>query len=100
MSGLVQQLGPKGRRLALAIAQLLILAACTCLFWGTWRQHEINATTTAPITGLSMIWVFGVAYPTALGIAALSLHTLWRLASGRIGEAELGVQAPHGEAGT
>jgi TRAP-type C4-dicarboxylate transport system permease small subunit len=100
MSGLVQQLGPKGRRLALAITQLLILAACTCLFWGTWRQHEINATTTAPITGLSMIWVFGVAYPTALGIAALSLHTLWRLASGRIGEAELGVQAPHGEAGT
>jgi TRAP-type C4-dicarboxylate transport system permease small subunit len=24
------------------------------LFWGTWRQHEINASTTAPATGMSM----------------------------------------------
>jgi len=59
------------------------------MFWGTWVQHEINATTGAPVTGLSMIWVFGVLYLTSLSIAAMALRTLARIVTGRITDAEL-----------
>lgn len=100
MDGVVQRLGPRGRRVALAITQVLILTACVTLFWGTWRQHEINATTKASITGLSMIWVFGVAYLTSGGIALMCLHTLWRLVAGRVSDADLRALGPHGETDT
>ena len=60
------------------------------LFWGTWRQHEVNATTMAPVTGMSMIWVFGIGYVTSVGDRRVhALHKLWRIATGRIADDEL-----------
>ena len=45
------------------------------LFWGTWRQHEINASTTAPVTGMSMIWIFGLGYLCSVCIGLHALDT-------------------------
>jgi TRAP-type C4-dicarboxylate transport system permease small subunit len=75
---------------------------CAMLFWGTWRQHDVNATTMAPVTGLSMIWVFGVGYLTSLCIGVHAVHKLWRIACGGLRDDELvGVsdseEIPHGE---
>ena len=89
MDNVVERLSRRGKLACLAASQVLILACCAILVWGTWRQHEVNATNAAPVTGLSMIWVFGVAYVTSLGIGALALHKLWRAATGRLGDAEL-----------
>ncbi|HKW84633.1 MAG TPA: TRAP transporter small permease [Burkholderiaceae bacterium] len=89
MDNFVSKLERRGKLVCLAICQALILLCCAMLFWGTWRQHEVNATTLAPVTGLSMIWVFGVGYVTSVGIALLALHKLWRIASGRIADDEL-----------
>ncbi len=89
MDALVAKLPRPGKLVCLTIAQSLILLCCAMLFWGTWRQHEVNATTMAPVTGLSMIWVFGVGYLTSVAIAIQALHTLFRVASGRIHDHEL-----------
>jgi len=89
MDALVSKLPRTGKVVCLAVCQGLILLCCVMLFWGTWRQHEVNATTMAPVTGLSMIWVFGVAYVTSAAIAVHSVHKLWRIASGRIADDEL-----------
>ena len=89
MDGFVSQLARRGKLVCLTLCQGLILLCCGMLFWGTWRQHEINATNMAPVTGLSMIWVFGMGYLTSLAIGVMALHKLWRIASGRITEAEL-----------
>ena len=97
MDSLIERLGPKARRVALGVTQLLILGACAMMVWGTWRQHEINATTIAPITRLPLIWVFGVAYLTGTAIAFISAHTLWRLLSGRMSDAEIAALGPRGE---
>ena len=59
---------------------MLILGCCAILFWGTWRQHEINATMRAPVTGLPMIWVFGLGYVCSLCIGLHALGQLWRIA--------------------
>ena len=40
-------------------------------------------------TCLSLIWLFGLGYVCSVWIGVLSLHKLWRIASGRIGDAEL-----------
>jgi len=103
MDNIVSKLSRRGKLLCLALCQGLILLSCAMLFWGTWRQHEVNATTVAPVTGLSMIWVFGVGYLTSGAIAMHALHKLWRIASGRITEHELieiseSEEMPHGGA--
>ena len=86
---LVARLPRGGRIVCLVVCELLTLLVCAMLFWGTWRQHEINATNAAPITGIPMSWIFGLGYFTALGIAAHSLSRLWRVARGRLADDEL-----------
>jgi len=84
MDSLVSKLQRRGKLVCLAASQVLIIGCCVMLAWGTWRQHEVNATNMAPVTGLSMIWVFGVGYLTAVAIGLQSLTKLVRIASGRI----------------
>ena len=100
MDNFVSGLSRRGKLICLALCQGLVLLCCAMMFLGTWNQHEINATTAAPVTGLSMIWVFGVAYVTSVAIALMALHTLWRIATGRIADDELiaiseSEEAPH-----
>ena len=89
MDNVVSKLSRRGKLVCLTISQGLILLCCGMLFWGTWRQHEVNATNMAPVTGLSMIWIFGVGYLTSAAIAVHALHKLWRIASGQIRDDEL-----------
>lgn len=89
MDTVVARLGPAGKLACLVASELIVLVCCAMVFWGTWRQHEVNATTAAAVTGLSMIWVFGVGYVTSAGIGLMALHTLWRAATGRLRDDEL-----------
>ncbi|MBW0170474.1 MAG: TRAP transporter small permease [Hydrogenophaga sp.] len=85
----VTALPRSGRVACLVVSELLILACCAMFFWGTWRQHEVNATTAAQVTGMSMIWVFGMGYFTSVGIALVTLRKLWLLATGRLSDDQL-----------
>jgi len=85
----VSRLSRRGKLVCAALCQLMILLCCGMLFYGTWVQHEINATTAAPVTGLSMIWIFGVAYLVAGSISVMALVRLARIVSGRMSDAEL-----------
>jgi TRAP-type transport system small permease protein len=103
MDTVVARLPRRGKLACLVTSETLVLGCCAMLFWGTWRQHEINATNAAPVTGLSMIWVFGMGYVTSLGIGTMALHKLWRAASGRLRDDELVMvreseEVPHGAA--
>jgi TRAP-type C4-dicarboxylate transport system permease small subunit len=89
MDSLVARLPRRGKLICLALSEALILLCCAMLVWGTWRQHQINATTMAPVTGLPMIWVFGIGYFTGGLIALQALHKLWRITRGRIADDEL-----------
>jgi TRAP-type C4-dicarboxylate transport system permease small subunit len=89
MDNVVGKLSRRGKLVCLTLCQGLILLCCGMLFGGTWNQHDINATNMSPVTGLSMIWVFGVGYLTSAAIAVHALHKLWRIASGRITDHEL-----------
>jgi TRAP-type C4-dicarboxylate transport system permease small subunit len=81
---LVHRFGRTGRIAFMALSDLIILLCCVVFFWGTWKQQEINATNIAPVTGISMAWVYGVGYFTSIGIGLIVLARLVRLATGRL----------------
>jgi TRAP-type C4-dicarboxylate transport system permease small subunit len=82
-------LGRRGRIACVALSNLIIVICAVVLLWGTWRQHGINASMTAPVVGLSMIWVFGVTYFTGIMIGLLALVRMMRALTGRVSAAEM-----------
>lgn len=89
VDSLVRVLPVLGRKLCLAVSESLILLCCVLFFVGTWMQHANNAGTEAPVTGLSMAWVYGVAYVSAGSMALLALLKLGALLSGHLSDEEL-----------
>lgn len=93
VDALVRALGGRGRRLCLLASDSLVLICCAVFFWGTWKQHAINASNYAPISGLPMTLVYGVGYFTSLGIGAMVALRLWRLVTGRLDAQEMRIFA-------
>ncbi len=89
IDSLISRLSRRGKIVCLVLSEMLMLMCCVLFFWGTWLQHEVNATNVAPVTGLNMIWVYGMGYVTSVGIGLLIVNKLWRIASGRITDDEL-----------
>jgi TRAP-type C4-dicarboxylate transport system permease small subunit len=75
---LVGKFGRRGRLLCMMTSDALILFCCVVFFWGTWQQAAINASNVAPVSGLSMLWVFGVGYFTSVAIVAMVLMRIGR----------------------
>lgn len=86
---LVARLGEKGRKLCMVLSDLFIIGCCAVFFWGTWQQAEINATNYAPITEISMLWVYGVGFFASLGLGILAALRILRVLTGRMTEHEL-----------
>lgn len=89
VDSVVSALPRNGKVICAFLSELLILGCCVLFFWGTWRQHEINATTYGQVSGLPMSWIFGLGYVTSVGIGAGALNKLWRIVSGQITDKEL-----------
>ena len=86
---LVRVLPRAGKMACFGLSNLLMLGCCVLMFYGTWRQHQINATTMSAVTGLPMIWVYGVGYVASLSMGALIAGNLVKLLTGRIGDRDL-----------
>ena len=86
---LVVRFGERGRKVAMTISDALVVLCCAVFFGGTWRQAGLHMTNTAPITGMSMIWVYGVGFVAAIGMGALALARIVRTLSGRLDRREL-----------
>jgi TRAP-type C4-dicarboxylate transport system permease small subunit len=67
----------------------VIIGCSAIFFWGTWVQLPINTSMAAPVTGLSMGWVYGVGFFTGAGCILISLDRLFRLLTGRVTEEEI-----------
>jgi TRAP-type C4-dicarboxylate transport system permease small subunit len=100
---LVRRFGPVGRRICMVLSDALILLCCGVFFWGTWRQAPLNMSNIAPITGISMIWIYGIGFFTSLGIGLITALRLVRALTGRLRPGELddfAGDAPGGQAGS
>lgn len=89
VDSLVAHLPRTGKMVCLVLSDLLMLLCCGVFFWGTWQQAGINLTNFAPISGISMLWVYGVGFFTSTAIAVMIVAKLVRAATGRLTDAEL-----------
>ena len=86
---LIRVLPRAGKKFCFGLSNVLMLGCCVLMFYGTWRQHQINATTMSAVTGIPMIWVYGVGYLASVAMGALIAGNLIKLARGRIGDNDL-----------
>ena len=86
---LVALFGRAGRIICMILSNLIIILCSAIFFWGTWNQLPINASMTAPVTGLSMAWVYGIGFFTGAGCTIIALERLVRLLTGRVTDDEI-----------
>ncbi|WP_426232970.1 TRAP transporter small permease [Pararhizobium sp. DWP3-4] len=86
---LVMFLSRRGRIICMSLSNLVIILCSAIFFWGTWKQFPINASMAAPVTGMSMIWVYGVGLFTGAGMAIIAIERLFRLLTGRVTDEEI-----------
>lgn len=86
---LVSRLGRTGKRLCLFIAQAAMLFVTWLLLTGSLAQVRINWDVEAPVSTLSMAWVYGAGVVFAVCSGLILLWQLWRTVSGQVTEEEL-----------
>lgn len=86
---LVARLGRNGKRVCMALSQLLMLAVTVLLFQGSLAQVKINLEVEAPVTGAPMAVVYAAGVAFAVPAALLLLVQLWRTLAGRLADDEL-----------
>ena len=86
---LVMFLSRRGRIICMSLSNLVIIICSAIFCWGTWKQFPINASMAAPVTGMSMIWVYGVGLFTGAGMAIIAIERLFRLVTGRVTDEEI-----------
>jgi TRAP-type C4-dicarboxylate transport system permease small subunit len=86
---LVSRFGPIGKRICLAVSQVLMVYVTWLLLSGSWQQAQINLDVEAPVTGAStaIFYAAGVVFAVSTGL--MLLRDLWRTVSGQLSEAEL-----------
>jgi TRAP-type C4-dicarboxylate transport system permease small subunit len=86
---LVSRLPLAGKKVFFVIAHLLMLFVCWLLFKGSYEQTLINLTSTSAVMEVSMGIFYACGVLTAVSIALILMHRLWRLISGQLTESEL-----------
>ena len=86
---LVARLGRNGKRVCLAVGQVLMLYVTWLLFRGALEQAKINWDVQAPVTGASVAIFYASGLVFAVSTALLLLRELWRTLSGRLRDDEL-----------
>jgi TRAP-type C4-dicarboxylate transport system permease small subunit len=66
-----------------------MLGCCCLMFYGTLKQHGINATTRSAVTEIPMSWVYGVGYITSMAMGLMIIGKLVQLAKGNFQENDL-----------
>ena len=86
---LVRKLSLTGKKTAAIVSNLMMIGCCTLMFYGTFKQHTINASTRSAVTEIPMIWVYGVGYVASIAMALILVGKLVRLVRGDVAEDEL-----------
>lgn len=101
---LVGRLGPKGKKLCMALGLLLMLFTCWLLFKGSYDQCVINWDTTSAVMEVSMSWFYASGMVFAVLGGLILLSDLWLLLSGQVDDGHLlllqeSEDAPHADSG-
>jgi TRAP-type C4-dicarboxylate transport system permease small subunit len=85
----VKILPAAGKKACLVLSHLLMLYATWLFLQGSWTQTRINMDSTAPASGLSVGWVYGVGIVFSASVGLILAFDLYRILSGQVAEDEL-----------
>lgn len=77
------------KKLFFLVGHGLMLFVCWLLFKGALDQAIINLETTSAVMEASMAIFYGCGVVTAVSIALILVHKVWRMVTGQLSEAEL-----------
>ena len=86
---LVARLGPTGKKVCLALAEMLMIYCAWLIFSGSLEQTRINADVEAPVSGWSMGWIYASGVVFAVSAGLFHLLKIGKLLSGRLSDDEL-----------
>jgi TRAP-type C4-dicarboxylate transport system permease small subunit len=86
---LVARLNALGKKVCLVAAYALMLMICWMLFNGALEQTKINWDVSAPSSGASMAWFYGVGLVFSVSAGIILLNDVFKVVTGRVSEAEL-----------
>jgi len=89
LDSIVRKLSLGGKKAAFAVSNILMLGCCALMFYGTVKQHTINASTRSAVTEIPMSWVYGVGYITSVAMGLMIIGKLIQLAKGNFNESNL-----------
>jgi TRAP-type C4-dicarboxylate transport system permease small subunit len=89
LDSIVRKLSLGGKKAAFAVSNILMLGCCALMFYGTLKQHTINASTRSAVTEIPMSWVYGVGYITSVAMGLMIIGKLIQLAKGNFNESNL-----------
>ena len=84
VDALVRRLPNAGKRACLIVTQILMLYATWLLLAGSWKQTLINLDVTAPATGLSNGWFYGIGVFFASSLLIMIARMMYSLPSSAI----------------
>lgn len=86
---LVQRFSRRGRLVCMALANAIILTCAAVFFVGAIMQFDINATMFAPVSGLSLAWVYGIGLFTGAAVFLIAAYRLAMVLLGRVSDEEI-----------
>lgn len=89
IESLVQRFGRSGRLICMALSNFLIMGCSAVFFWGAMMQFDINATMFAPVTGLSLAWVYGIGLFTGAACFVISTLRLIQVLTGKVSDEDI-----------
>jgi len=95
MTSVIARLPERGQRVCRFLSDAVMLACCTLLAHGTWKQVVLAMDDRAPVSGVPMGVVFSALLVCAVGIALLLLKSLWRQARGAMPASDLLAHPAH-----
>lgn len=91
---LINHLPAPLQKLALVIGYVLMLFVTWLMFSGSLAQTRINWSVEAPVTGLSMAWIFAAGVVFSVSTAVMLALDLWKVLTGQLTLAQM--QLPSG----
>jgi TRAP-type C4-dicarboxylate transport system permease small subunit len=52
-------------------------------------MHDLQVTNYSPVSGISMIWIYGIGYVVAVVMGIININKLYLLFTGQLSEDEL-----------
>lgn len=86
---LVKRLPRRGKLACLIVSQVLMLYATVLFLQGSWVQTVINWQVTAPASGASVAWLYGVGIVFSLSTGLIILDELRRAVTGNLSDDQL-----------